>query len=142
MSPHIWLRTETKGNEARCPLTPKDAKTLVDNGFKVTVEQFPSRIFSEEDYYSQGCKIAKEHSWIHAPKDAIILGLKELPEDQIFPLTHQHIMFAHVFKGQNGSRDFLRRFHDGEGQLFDLEYLVNDEGRRVVAFGKWAGYLS
>ena len=31
--------------------------------------------------------------------DAIIFGLKELPEDGT-PLAHRHIMFGHAYKGQ------------------------------------------
>lgn len=141
MTIHLWLRSETKDNEARCPLTPQDAKVLVNAGFKVSVEQFPSRIFPEQDYYEVGCEIVKEHSWKESTKDTIILGLKEFSEEEVFPLEHRHIHFAHVFKGQNGSKNFLNRFHEGKGKLFDLEYLTNDDGRRVVAFGKWAGYV-
>jgi len=34
----------------------------------------------------------------------------------------------------------LKRFKAGGGTLYDLEYLVDDAGRRVAAFGYWAGY--
>jgi saccharopine dehydrogenase (NAD+, L-lysine-forming) len=34
----------------------------------------------------------------------------------------------------------LKRFKAGGGTLYDLEYLVDDRGRRVAAFGYWAGY--
>ena len=34
----------------------------------------------------------------------------------------------------------LRRFKAGGGALYDLEYLVDERGRRVAAFGYWAGY--
>jgi len=33
-----------------------------------------------------------------------------------------------------------RRFRTGGGGLLDLEYLTNDDGRRVAAFGFWAGF--
>ncbi len=33
----------------------------------------------------------------------------------------------------------LRRFTQGGVTLYDLEYLENDEGRRIAAFGPWAG---
>jgi saccharopine dehydrogenase (NAD+, L-lysine-forming) len=41
--------------------------------------------------------IVEAGSWQHAPLDAVIVGLKELP-DEDFPLVHSHIFFAHVFK--------------------------------------------
>ena len=73
------------------------------------------------------------------PADAIIFGLKELPEDGT-PLTHRHIMFGHAYKGQPAGRVLLKRFKAGGGTLYDLEYLVDEKGRRVAAFGYWAGY--
>lgn len=45
----------------------------------------------------QGVQIADEGSWATAPQDVVILGLKELPE-QDFPLIHTHVYFAHCFK--------------------------------------------
>ena len=70
---------------------------------------------------------------------AYILGLKELPESTQ-PLHHRHIYFAHAFKGQAGWKDLLLRFQRGGGALYDLEYLVDSAGRRVAAFGHWAGF--
>lgn len=36
-------------------------------------------------------------SWVNAPSDAIILGLKELPHSHD-PVSHRHIYFAHAYK--------------------------------------------
>jgi len=72
------------------------------------------------------------------PRSAIILGLKELPEEST-PLAHRHIFFAHCYKNQTGWRDLLSRFDSGKGTILDLEFLVNDQGRRVAAFGRAAG---
>jgi saccharopine dehydrogenase (NAD+, L-lysine-forming) len=49
-------------------------------------------------------------------------------------------MFGHAFKGQHAGRRLLDRFRAGGGTLYDLEYLVDAAGRRVAAFGYWAGY--
>ena len=73
------------------------------------------------------------------PQDAIVFGLKELPEDGT-PLRHRHIMFGHAYKGQPAGRVLLDRFVAGGGTLYDLEYLVDANGRRVAAFGYWAGF--
>ncbi|MGB0298523.1 MAG: saccharopine dehydrogenase, partial [Paracoccaceae bacterium] len=83
--------------------------------------------------------IVRENTWSDAPNDAIIFGLKELPEDGT-PLIHRHIMFGHAFKGQHSSKALLQRFQAGGGTLYDLEYLTDATGRRVAAFGYWAGY--
>lgn len=137
--PHIWLRAETKPYERRTPLTPSGAKQLLDDGFKVTVEQSPESIFTPEQYAEVGCDIAQFGHWQTAPDDAIVLGLKELPECD-FPLNHEHIYFAHVYKEQQGWQDLLGRFKTGGGKLYDLEYLVDENGRRIAAFGYWAGF--
>ncbi len=52
---------------------------------------------------------APEFSWKSAPKDAVILGLKELPEEDT-PLIHNHVYFAHVYKGQVGAESHLKRY--------------------------------
>lgn len=41
--------------------------------------------------------MAPTGSWTTAPKDAIIVGLKELP-DTDDPVTHRHIFYAHAYK--------------------------------------------
>ncbi|WP_370284895.1 saccharopine dehydrogenase [Pseudooceanicola nanhaiensis] len=136
---HIWLRAEQRPNEDRAGLTPEGAKALIDRGFTLTVEESRSRIIPLDGYRAAGAGIAPEGSWPDAPRDAIIFGLKELPEDGT-PLVHRHIMFGHAFKGQPAGRILLDRFAAGGGTLYDLEYLLDESGRRVAAFGYWAGF--
>ncbi|KAJ3071214.1 Saccharopine dehydrogenase [Podochytrium sp. JEL0797] len=137
---HIWVRAETKHQEHRTALTPKIAKRLVEKGFTVSVERCNERIFNDEDYEGTGVIMVPHGSWRTAPKDAYILGLKELPENDTTPLPHTHIMFAHCYKQQAGWKDVLARFDAGGGTLLDLEFLVDERGRRVAAFGYHAGY--
>lgn len=136
---HIWLRAETKPHEQRTALSPQGAKELIDAGFKVTIECSSQNIFHESLYQEANAELVSQGSWVDAPDDAIILGLKELPEDN-FPLHHQHIYFAHAYKEQSGWQALLSRFKKGGGELFDLEYLVDAQQRRVAAFGYWAGF--
>jgi saccharopine dehydrogenase (NAD+, L-lysine-forming) len=136
---HLWVRAEQRPNEERVGLTPEGAAALVRAGLRVTVERSSVRAIPIEGYAAAGCEIAEENLWPHAPADAIIFGLKELPEDGT-PLAHRHIMFGHAYKGQPAGRVLLQRFKAGGGTLYDLEYLVDETGRRVAAFGYWAGY--
>lgn len=143
MSATIWLRHETKKNEKRTPLTPQDAKKLLDQGVEVIVEKSPNRIFKDIEYADIGCKLVEMNSWkTDAPNSetTYILGLKEL-EEELAPLKHQHIYFAHIFKGQDGADQVFKRYNEGRGKLYDLEFLQNESGRRVAAFGFWAGYI-
>lgn len=136
---HLWVRAEQRANEDRVGITPEGAKDLLAAGIRVTIEESSVRAIPIQGYVEAGCEIAPENSWPNAPSDAIIFGLKELPEDGT-PLTHKHIMFGHAYKGQPSGRILLDRFNAGGGTLFDLEYLVDPDGRRVAAFGYWAGF--
>jgi len=136
---HLWVRAEQRPNEERVGLTPAGAAALVKAGIRVTVEQSAVRAIAIDGYKAAGCAIAPENAWPMAPADAIVFGLKELPEDGM-DLTHRHIMFGHAYKGQPAGQLLLKRFKAGGGTLYDLEYLVDEQGRRVAAFGYWAGY--
>jgi alanine dehydrogenase len=137
---HLWLRNEYKKFERRSPLTPQHAQSLVELGHIVVVEESPLRAFSIEEYKNAGCEIAPSGAWESAPYNAYILGLKNLPE-LFHPLRHKHIYFAHSFKAQLHSKWLLRRFRKGGGILYDLEYLIDNEGKRVAAFGFYAGVV-
>ena len=136
---HLWVRAEQRAHEARVGITPEGTAALRAEGVTITVEDSHQRCIPIAQYQAAGCTIAPEGSWPSAPDDAIILGLKDLPDDGT-PLRHTHIMFGHAYKGQPSGQTLLSRFAAGGGQLLDLEYLTDTDGRRVAAFGYWAGY--
>lgn len=137
--PHLWIRAEARPTEQRVPIVPDDARRLVEDGFAVTVEQSPTRVVPLEEYVAAGCAVAPAGAWVDAPEGAVVVGIKELPEDPA-DLAHTHVYFAHAYKGQEGADVTLDRFRRGGGELLDVEYLTVD-GKRVVAFGFWAGYV-
>ncbi|MEU9147871.1 saccharopine dehydrogenase [Streptomyces sp. NPDC048349] len=139
-NPHLWMRAESRPSERRAPLVPEDAARLVGQGVEITVEESAQRVFPLEDYLAAGCRTAAAGSWTDAPGSAHILGLKELPEAPE-ELIHRHIYFGHAYKGQTGASELLARFTAGGGALLDLEYLTGADGRRLAAFGYWAGYV-
>lgn len=136
---HIWVRAEQRPNEERVGITPQGVAAMLAAGFQVTVEESSVRAIPIDGYRATGCAIAPENTWPSAPRDAIIFGLKELPEDGT-SLPHRHILFGHAYKGQPAGQELLKRFKAGGGALYDIEYLVDEAGRRVAAFGYWAGY--
>lgn len=138
--PHLWLRAEQKPLEARTLVTPAVAAQLLTAGYRITVEASPQRAIPLQAYVDAGCQTAAGGSWQQAPDDVIVLGLKEL-DAQLGPFRHRHVHFAHVYKHQQGWQATLRQFSAGDGLLYDLEYLVDDAGQRVAAFGYWAGYV-
>lgn len=136
----IRMRHEVRPTERRAPIVPADAAVLVRHGIQLTVEESPQRAFAISEYVDAGCAVAQPGSWVDAPRDEFVVGLKELP-DLPAELRHRHVFFGHAYKGQQGGLALLRRFAGGGGALLDLEYLVDDQGRRLAAFGYWAGYV-
>ncbi|MEM8578863.1 MAG: saccharopine dehydrogenase, partial [Pseudomonadota bacterium] len=77
---HLWVRAEHRAGEARVGVTPQGAAQLIAQGMEVTVEDSAQRIIPAADYAQVGARIVPEGSWPTAPQDALIFGLKELPE--------------------------------------------------------------
>jgi len=135
----LCLRKEDKTGEWRVPVTPDGVRELIAAGIHVTVERSDHRVFSDTEYEQAGAVMTLQNWW-QAPVDTIIIGLKELAESAT-AISHRHIYFSHTFKGQEGSALVLQRYAEGGGAIFDLEFLQDDSGRRIAAFGYWAGYV-
>ncbi|KAF1980883.1 saccharopine dehydrogenase [Aulographum hederae CBS 113979] len=143
--PTLHLRAEDKTMEHRSALTPSTTASLIRAGYPITVEKSPTtalrkRIFPDSAFADAGATLVPEGSWTTAPEDHVIIGLKELDDRDPFPLKHNHVTFAHCYKGQGGWEKALGRWQRGNGILYDLEFLQDDSGRRVAAFGYHAGY--
>lgn len=83
----LHVRAESKPLEHRSAITPTIAKKLVEAGYAVNVERSPLSIFDDSEYETTGANLVATGSWIDAPSEHIIVGLKELPEED-FPLKH------------------------------------------------------
>ena len=136
---HLWIRSEVRDFEKRVGITPNAVVELISKGFEVTVEDSSGRAVPIQNYKNAGANIVPSNSWQSAPDHAIIFGLKELPEN-VEILKHRHIMFGHAFKGQSGAAALLKRFKDGGGTLYDIEFLLDKNNSRIAAFGYWAGF--
>lgn len=120
-------------------MSPASAKALIEAGYRLRVERCRNRIYKDDEFEAIGAKMVPAGSWVDAPREHIILGLKELSEDDT-PLPHNYIHFQHCFKKQEGWAAALSRYVRGGGMLYDLEFLTGEDGRRIAAFGYWAGY--
>jgi saccharopine dehydrogenase (NAD+, L-lysine-forming) len=133
----LYLRKETKKNEHRTPLTPNDCATLIENNYQIQFEPSDTRCYKDEEYELAGCvptSINKMDS------RAIIMGLKEFDMTQTALLNKKHFYFSHAFKGQENSHTIINLFQENDGHIYDYEYIVDENGRRVIAFGYWAGF--
>ena len=62
-------------------MTPATVRKLLEEGFNVNVERSPVRIFEDKEFEDVGATMVPTGSWPDAPLDHIIIGLKELPEE-------------------------------------------------------------
>lgn len=135
MSNFIGIRHEDKYKlERRAPLTPRHVARLVkQKKLDIIVQQSEKRIFTEEEYRKAGARIATD-----LKKCSVIFGVKEIPEE-FFEPGKTYVFFAHVVKGQPHNMGMLRRMMELKCNLIDYEKVVDEQGKRLIFFGRYAG---
>lgn len=130
----IGIRYEDKyALEKRVPLIPKHVKQLVEKGIEIKVVSSEKRIFKDEEYRNAGAAITEE------PLDAdIILGVKEMPIGY-FKAHNTYVFFSHTVKGQAYNMPLLKNMMGNKINLIDYERIVDEKGRRLIFFGRFAG---
>ncbi len=132
----IGIRREDKNRwERRAPLTPDHVRELAsEHGVASRVEPAAQRIFPDVDYAAAGAEITPDLSGCR-----VILGVKEIPPEKLLP-QKTYAFFPHVTKGQETSMPMLRRVLELGCTLVDYELIVDRKGRRLIFFGRHAGY--
>ena len=131
----IGIRREDKSRwERRVPLVPSDVTMLKKaHGIQVYIQPSENRIFPDEAYRQAGAVV--EENLSSCP---IIFAVKEIPIDFVMP-GKTYMFFSHTIKGQPYNMPLLRRLMEYKCQLIDYERVVDDQGRRLIFFGKHAG---
>ena len=134
MAARVGIRREDMYHwERRTPLVPEDAAELASSGIEVTVQSSDKRAFPDDDYRRLGLRVVD--SLEEAP---VIIGLKEIPID-VFEEGKVYTFFSHTIKGQPANMPMLRRALDLCCTIIDYERIVDDDGRRLIFFGNFAG---
>jgi alpha-aminoadipic semialdehyde synthase len=135
MSNFIGIRHEDKYEmELRAPLTPKHVKHLIEHHkLDFIVQSSPKRIFSDDEYIKAGALIDS-----NLKKASIIFGVKEIPVDG-FEEDKTYIFFSHVIKGQSYNMPMLKRMMELKCNLIDYERIIDEQGKRLIFFGRYAG---
>ncbi len=131
----IGIRREDKSPwEVRSPLVPEDVRRLIrEYDVEITVQSSPYRAFPDDAYRAVGAQVAD--TLADCP---VILGIKEIPPT-LFEAGKTYVYFAHVIKGQPANMPALRRLMELGCQLIDYERILDEQGRRRVLFGPFAG---
>ncbi len=131
----LLIRSEDKNRwERRSPLVPADVREIVKSArAEVFVQKSDKRFFTEEDYTGAGAKLCEDMG----PGD-VIVGVKEIPEEKILD-NKTYIFFSHTIKGQKSGMPLLKRIIKGKSTLIDYERICDEEGGRLIFFGRYAG---
>jgi len=134
---YVGIKKETgHSNERRVVLTPDHVKKLINEyDINVIVQSSKKRIFSDDEYKTAGATISKDLS-----PCKIIFGVKEVPANELLP-NKTYMFFSHTIKGQTYNMPMLKKILDNKITLIDYELAKRDNGRRVVFFGSYAGYV-
>lgn len=132
----IGIRREDKNEwERRVPLIPADIlKLRTARGVDFVIQPSNIRVIREEEYASAGARVSDDLSAAQ-----MILALKEIPVSTIAP-GKVYVFFAHVAKGQQRNMPMLRRFLEQGCSLVAYEKIANEQNRRLIFFGRHAGY--
>lgn len=131
----VLIRAEDKNPwEKRAPLVPEDVREIMARtGGEVLVQRSDKRFFQEKEYQRAGAGICEDMS-----PGEIILGIKEIPEEKLLS-EKTYLFFSHTIKGQAGNMPLLKKIMDCGSTLIDYERIVDDQNRRLVYFGRYAG---
>ena len=131
----IGIRHEDKYLlERRAPLTPRHVARLVsEHHLQIIVQDSDKRVFSDDEYRKAGAKVVADLKAAN-----IIVGIKEMPL-QFFEKDKTYLFFSHVAKGQFQNMPMLSRMMEVGCNLIDYEKVTDDQGKRLVGFGRYAG---
>ena len=122
--------------DTRVPLDPQQCALLrSEYGLNVVVQSSPIRIFKDEEYKEKGVPVVE-----YIGDCDLLLGVKEVPIDQLIP-GKTYSFFSHTHKEQVYNRPLLKAILDKHIHLIDYEVLTDKFGRRVIAFGYFAGVV-
>lgn len=102
---------------------------------EIIVEPSPIRIFTDKEYSDAGITVADEMD-----NCDVLLGVKEVPIEALVP-NKKYFFFSHTIKKQPYNRDLLRAILAKNIELYDHEVITNQNGQRLVAFGRYAGIV-
>lgn len=133
------LSESTNKWERRVPLTPSHCAWLLHGGSgktgisRIIVQPSTKRIHHDALYEDVGCEVSEDLS-----ECGLILGIKQPKLEMILP-DRAYAIFSHTHKAQRENMPLLDKVLSERATLFDYELIVGDHGKRLLAFGRFAG---
>jgi len=124
--------------DKRVPFTPdqlRDIQKEYAGKMTIQVQSSPFRAYSDQEFIDAGIDVFEDIS-----DSDVLFGVKEVPVDQLID-GKTYFFFSHTIKKQKYNRKLLKAVLEKNIRLIDYEALKDEEGNRVVAFGRWAGIV-
>ncbi len=134
----VGILKETKiPTDRRVAISPKQAEKLLAKFPQVElfIQKSNDRAFADEEYSKLGLNVVDDVSMCD-----VLMGIKEVNKEALIP-DKTYLFFSHTGKKQAHNRALLQTILRKNIRMIDYEYLVNEKGLRVVAFGRWAGLV-
>ena len=131
------IREDKVPVDRRVPITPAQAAEIQQRfpHVRVFCQRSALRCFPDQDYRDAGIELVDDVS--HCD---ILMGVKEVPIPKLIA-DKTYLFFSHTIKAQPYNRDLLRTILQKNIRLIDYERLTDEQGNRVVAFGRFAGIV-
>jgi alanine dehydrogenase len=131
------LRETKTPPDRRTALTPMQClefkKKFPD--IELFIQSSNIRAFKDNEYIEPGLNV------VHSLEMCdILIGIKEV---NIFDLIEgkTYMFFSHTAKEQKHNQKLLQSLLERNIKMIDYEYLTDNRGARLVAFGAWAGLV-
>ncbi|WP_236975912.1 NAD(P)-dependent oxidoreductase [Membranihabitans maritimus] len=122
--------------DERVPLNPEQCAFIKKEfGQEIVVEKSLHRCFSDREYEKAGVQLVDD-----VTDCDVLLGVKEVPIDHLIPNT-SYFFFSHTYKKQPYNRGLLQSILKKNIRLIDYELLKDKKGKRLIAFGFFAGMV-
>lgn len=131
------IREEKNPPDKRVLLKPSQCKLIMDKYPNITIFAQPSpiRAYKDEEYQANGVVIKEDVSDCD-----LLAGIKEVPPSKLVE-NKNYIFFSHTIKLQKHNKNLLQTVLDKNIKLIDYEVITDTSGKRLIAFGKYAGLV-
>jgi len=121
----------------KTPLTPAQIIQLKKKypNLEIYVQSSENRCYSDEEYQYLGIPIVD-----NLENCNIIFGINKVDVDLLL-WDKTYLFFGHLAKGQNKNIELLQALIKKNIKFIDYEYIKNENNKRVVALGRWAGIV-
>ena len=101
----------------------------------IKVEFSDIRVFSDTEYANSDIEVSQNLSDCD-----VLFGVKEVPIEALIP-NKKYFFFSHTIKKQPYNRKLLKAILEKNIELYDHETIINENGARLIGFGRYAGIV-